>query len=495
MEIRERAIDEAQGDRDQTDGMAQSEPRTSHGRFGWTHRLRRPYMILPIAMVLAIGVWWVALRSDGSSATAAAATQQLATVTKGPISNTVSAEGTITAAQTANLSFPSSGTVTAVNVKAGDTVTAGQMLATVDSAQLASSVGSAQSNVATALAKLSDDETAGASSDQITADQTNLASANDSFTNAQQALAGASLAATFDGTVSQVNVTVGEKLSSSGTGGTAATGTGTGSGQSSSSLGSGTGSGGGGQGAGAAGGGSGSSAASSSPAVQVVSKGQYTVSLAVGSSDIDRVAAGQSATVTVTTSSSSGGRFGGFGGGFGGGGTGSGRTGSGTTGSGTTGSGTTGSRATGTGASATGTVTSVSKVATASSGVAGYPVVISFNADANAFYAGATVTGAIATDAKDNVIQVPTRAISTVNGKSTVTVATNGTLGGSTETRAVVTGITAGGQTEITSGLKVGEKVVITIPSIFAGAGGRTSTGGVPTGRFPAGTRTGGGGG
>jgi macrolide-specific efflux system membrane fusion protein len=137
-------------------------------------------------------------------------------------------------------------------------------------------------------------------------------------------------------------------------------------------------------------------------------------------------------------------------------------------------------------------VTSVSKVASASSGVAGYPVVITFNADANAFYVGATVTGAIATNAKDNVIQVPTRAISTVNGASTVTVATSGTLGGPTETRTVTTGATAGGQTEITSGLKVGEKVVITIPSFGVTAGGGSGTGGFLGGARTGGTRTGG---
>ena len=40
----------------------------------------------------------------------------------------------VAAAQTDNLSFTSPGTVTAVNVKAGDTVTTGQVLATIDSA-------------------------------------------------------------------------------------------------------------------------------------------------------------------------------------------------------------------------------------------------------------------------------------------------------------------------------------------------------------------------
>ncbi len=122
-------------------------------------------------------------------------------------------------------------------------------------------------------------------------------------------------------------------------------------------------------------------------------------------------------------------------------------------------------------------MTSVSQVASASSGVAGYPVVISFNADSKSFYPGTTVTGAIATEAKDDVIQVPTRAVSTENGKSVVTVATSGKLGGPTETRTVTTGVTAGGQTEITSGLKPGEQVVLTLPAALGGFS-RTGSGG-----------------
>ena len=61
-----------------------------------------------------------------------------------------------------------------------------------------------------------------------------------------------------------------------------------------------------------------------------------------------------------------------------------------------------------------------------------------------------------------------------------MTVATTGKLGGPTATRTVTTGITAGGETEITSGLQPGEQVVITIPSF--GGFGRTGTGGTGTG-------------
>lgn len=68
------------------------------------------------------------------------------------------------------------------------------------------------------------------------------------------------------------------------------------------------------------------------------------------------------------------------------------------------------------------------------------------------------------------MVQVSSLAITTNDTGSTVTVATDGTTTGPTETRTVTTGITANGNTEITSGLKAGEKVVITInrPSGFS---------------------------
>ena len=133
------------------------------------------------------------------------------------MARTVSADGTIAAAQTDDLSFASAGTVTAVNVKAGQTVKAGDVLATIDSAELQSAVADAESSVADAQAKLSDDEDAGASDAQIEADKSSLTSAQDKLASAQSDLDGAKLVATFDGTVAAVNISVGEQLGSSGT--------------------------------------------------------------------------------------------------------------------------------------------------------------------------------------------------------------------------------------------------------------------------------------
>ena len=90
-------------------------------------------------------------------------------VTAGNMSQTVSTTGTLAPADTQNLNFSTSGQVTAVNVKAGQQVTKGTVLATIDSAALQSQVTSAQASVDSATAKLSNDQTPGASAAQVQA--------------------------------------------------------------------------------------------------------------------------------------------------------------------------------------------------------------------------------------------------------------------------------------------------------------------------------------
>lgn len=445
---------------------------------------REPYIGVWIAFVCLViaGMVWSSLGGSGSASTAATGTVE--TVTRGSMSETVSADGTVEAANTDDLSFSSSGKVTAVNVKAGDAVKAGQVLATIDPTDLESSVASAESTVADAAAQVADDKSSGASAEQLAADETSLTSAYDSLTRARDALAGASLVATFDGTVAEVNVTAGEQLAG-GTGGTSATGSGSGSGTSSSSLGSrGT--------TGIPGGTSSSSSsstsASSGPHIQVVSKGSYKVTLNVGSDDVDSVEVGQIATLTVSkASSSSSGGFPGFPGGFPGAGGNPTQTGG--TGDGSSAGGGSQQTQQSSAPSATGKVVEVARVADASTGVAQYPVKIEFTASATEFYVGSNVTGSIETKTRDNVLQVPVRAVTTNNGTSTVEVAVDGTADGKTETRTVKTGLTSGGNIEIKSGLKAGEVVVITGVRGFpgGGAGGGLPSGGIPNGGIPSG--------
>jgi multidrug efflux pump subunit AcrA (membrane-fusion protein) len=453
---------------------------------------------MPLVALVAVGGWFILRPEADPPAATTATTGQLVAATTGDMAQTVSAEGTVAAAQTDDLSFSSSGTVTAVNVAAGDPVKAGDVLATIDSAELADALTDAEATVADAEAALSDDTDAGASDAQLEADQSTLDAANDKLDAANEALAGAQLVATFDGTVAVVNVTVGEELASGGTGGTSTTGSGSGSGQSSSDLGSAA--------SAVPGQGSGTSTDESTATshVQIVSTDSYTVELNFDDTDVENLAVGQEATVALSTSTSS--SSGGFpGGGFPGGGIAGARVpdnstddaaddaaddsgdddsddDSGDDDSGDDGTDAAAAAPTTSGSSVTGLVTEVGKVADASSGVASYPVTITFTDTTGDFNPGATASVDVTYAQKADVVQVSTRAVTTADGTSTVEVDADGKAGGKTETRTVTTGLTSGTMTEITSGLKAGEQVVLAFP----GRGASGSGGGPPAGFDPS---------
>jgi multidrug efflux pump subunit AcrA (membrane-fusion protein) len=100
------------------------------------HLARQPWFVMPVLAVLVLGGWFVVHRGGGSNAAAGDANERLVTATEGTIGDTVSTQGTLAAADTSDLSFASAGTVTAVNVVAGQTVKKGQVLATIDPTDL-----------------------------------------------------------------------------------------------------------------------------------------------------------------------------------------------------------------------------------------------------------------------------------------------------------------------------------------------------------------------
>ena len=111
--------------------------------------------------------------------------------------------------------------------------------------------------------------------------------------------------------------------------------------------------------------------------------------------------------------------------------------------------------------------------------MASFPVVVTVNGTPSGLFAGSTVNVAITYNQLDNVLQVPTLAITRSNGQAYVTVSQNGKK----SQRAVATGISSGGQTQITSGLSRGDLVVVTVPTQTGGTqgtttGNRTTTGG-----------------
>jgi len=461
-------------------------PRQS--RWGWARRkLLRPVVLIPAIIVIAGAIYWI-IHSSSSSSSQSGSVQRVVAVTAGNISQTVSTSGTLAPADTENLSFSTSGQVTAVNVKAGQQVTQGTVLATLDSAALQSQVTGAQASVASATAKLSNDQTNNASAAQIQSDQANLAAAQAQLTSAQTSLNGATLTAPINGTVAAVNLTVGQQLSGSGAGGTSLSGSATGSGRSnvpSSGTGGGNfgGSGGGGGANAGSSSGSSSSSSSSSPQIQMISTGAFVVNVNVDDTQIGRIAVGQAATVTPSSSPAAGGRGGGggFARFFGGGGAGGNSTPTTVDNSqAQNGQAALGQQSQTT--TAKGTVTSVGAIASNTSGVAQFPVVVTLTDTPQGFFAGATVNVSITYNQLTNVLEVPTLAITRTNGAAYVTVSQNGQK----SQRAVTTGVTSGGFTQITGGLNRGELVVVTIPTQIANAANNANrTGG--TGGFGGG--------
>lgn len=138
----------------------------------------------------------------------------------------------------------------------------------------------------------------------------------------------------------------------------------------------------------------------------------------------------------------------------------------------------------------TGKVATVNTNGSVSSGVTTYPTTIIFDSPLDNIYPHMAVNATIITDIKDSVILVPSAAVQTTNGQSTVRVMRNGQVtqvqvevGGSNDT-----------QTEITSGLSEGDVVITSSATSINGAGsqGATSPFGNTRGGFGG---TGGGGG
>lgn len=113
----------------------------------------------------------------------------------------------------------------------------------------------------------------------------------------------------------------------------------------------------------------------------------------------------------------------------------------------------------------TGKVISIDTVGTVSSGVTSYPAVIAFDTDAENIYPNMSAQVSIITNTKGNVLLVPTSAVQTQNGVSSVRVLKNGTP----ESVEVETGLSSGTQTEIVSGLNEGDTIVTTSTALTTG--------------------------
>ena len=420
---------------------------------------RRRVLIVVVVLVVVAGFGgWMIFRPGSSTAEAQALTY---TVSKTTLKQTVSASGSLEAADEADLDFAVSGTVTHVYVKAGQKVKKGQALARIDDTTLEASYQSAKAALSAAETAYSDDADADAGSTQLASDSAQIASARATLSQAADNLADATLRATISGTVASRDLEVGDTVSGSSSNGSSGLGGTDGTGSTTSST-----------------------STSSSSAFVIVKPGRFVVTASVSADDISSVKKGMQVTLTVggSSSTSSTGGFGGFGG-FGGlpGGITFNRSGGTGNSSGSSGSTSSSSSSTST---VFGTVTEVSMVADTSSSTTTFPVTVTVTGKHKKLYAGTSVTAAITTKQLTNVLVVPALALSSSNGKTYVEKVADG----KTVKTEVTVGQTYGSQTEVTKGLSAGDKIQLATGFGSRGGANRSSGGGGQrSGGFPAG--------
>src|SRR5690349_15763795 len=195
---------------------------------------RRPAILINAALaVLAVagGLWAVQIVRGGSSAAAASSNTRtrMVPVTMGTVTQPVSASGSVASALTASANFGTAGTVTEIDVKVGDTVTKGQVLAKVDPTAAQAALDTAKANRTAAYAAQTRARDANSDAATLASASAQVTSAEEAVTTAQQAVDGTVLTAPIAGTVTAVNGAVGSS-SGSGSNGSSSSGTGNSSG-------------------------------------------------------------------------------------------------------------------------------------------------------------------------------------------------------------------------------------------------------------------------
>lgn len=135
-----------------------------------------------------------------------------------------------------------------------------------------------------------------------------------------------------------------------------------------------------------------------------------------------------------------------------------------------------------------GTVQDVGRVAeTGTSGTATFPVTVAVTGSQDALYSGTSADVSIIVKQVEDILTVPSQALTTADGKTYVTVVD----GSSTKRTAVTVGETYGMSTEITKGLAEGDEVQVVTPARIRG-GGSSSGGQQPGADFGGGMPPGG---
>ena len=153
------------------------------------------------------------LTACGSTATPTAIPTVVLSSNPAATSNTVSASGQVVPVQHVQLSFPLTGVAKTVEVKAGDIVTAGQTLATLDTSVQEAQVRENQADVATAQTQIHLLRRLGTTSQEdLDGAQASVDRAQAILDSAKATLAEATLTAPFNGTIAEVDLSPAETV-------------------------------------------------------------------------------------------------------------------------------------------------------------------------------------------------------------------------------------------------------------------------------------------
>ena len=119
-----------------------------------TNKKRLTITVVAVVLLSAAGLLAWGLYQNRSSSASAESAYQLATVESGDIVLSVSTSGTVDSQQAYDLHPAGTGQVTGVFVKAGDTVTKGQVIASLDDAEARANLAAAEDNLAVARSRL-----------------------------------------------------------------------------------------------------------------------------------------------------------------------------------------------------------------------------------------------------------------------------------------------------------------------------------------------------
>ncbi|MDA8281781.1 MAG: efflux RND transporter periplasmic adaptor subunit [Actinomycetota bacterium] len=180
------------------------------GRTWW--RRRALWATAGVVVVTAGAGAGIGIASSSGHAAAAALGVRYVKAKLGTVDQVVGASGTIEPAGQAALDFAVAGTVTAVAVHIGETVSSGQALAQLSTTTLSAEATAAAAGVAADQARAAADAAAGASAAQQAADAAAVASGESQLSAARQALADATLRSPLAGTVAALNLTPGEQV-------------------------------------------------------------------------------------------------------------------------------------------------------------------------------------------------------------------------------------------------------------------------------------------